>query len=111
MAALREIFITNLKYYRKEKKITQAGLALAIDKSFNYINSIENGTFFPPPETIEAIADALKIKPVQLFDENSSLDTILLGDRNKIVDDLSETLYVKLKADIHRDIENALKKR
>jgi hypothetical protein len=54
---------------------------------------------------------ALKIKPVQLFDENSSLDTILLGDRNKIVDDLSETLYVKLKADIHRDIENALKKR
>jgi transcriptional regulator with XRE-family HTH domain len=88
--------------------MTQVDLAVAINKSFNYINSIENSVFFPPPETIEAIATVLKIKPVQLFYENSSFDAVLLTGRKKIINDVSEILYTKLKADIYRDIKEVL---
>lgn len=45
----------------------QLDLALEIGKSSNYINSIENGKYFPSPETIESIARSLGIEPVRLF--------------------------------------------
>lgn len=67
MAELRRTFIQNLKYYRKLKGIRQLDLALEIGKSTNYINSIENGKYFPSPETIEQIAEILKIDPISLF--------------------------------------------
>lgn len=54
--ALQETFINNLKFYRKKAGLTQAQLALLIDKSFNYINGIECGVSFPPPDVIEKIA-------------------------------------------------------
>lgn len=68
MAELRQTFIQNLKYYRKLKGVRQLDLALEIGKSSNYINSIENGKYFPSPETIEQIATFLEIEPIQLFD-------------------------------------------
>lgn len=69
MAELRQTFIHNLKYYRKLKGIRQLDLALEIGKSSNYINSIENGKYFPSPETIEEIAEILEIEPLRLFDK------------------------------------------
>ncbi len=66
---LRETFIRNLKYYRKLSGLRQLDLALEIDKSTNYINSIENGKYFPSPETIEKIANVLKIDPMELFNK------------------------------------------
>jgi len=67
MAELRRTFIQNLKYYRKLKGIRQLDLSLEIGKSTNYINSIENGKYFPSPETIEKIAEILEIEPIRLF--------------------------------------------
>lgn len=67
MAELRRTFIQNLKYYRKLKGIRQLDLSLEIGKSTNYINSIENGKYFPSPETIEKIAEILEIEPISLF--------------------------------------------
>ena len=67
MAELRRTFIQNLKYYRKLKGLRQLDLALEIGKSTNYINSIENGKYFPSPETIEKIAEILEIEPIRLF--------------------------------------------
>ena len=67
MAGLREIFIQNLKYYRKQKNMRQLDLALELGKNPNYINAIENGKYFPSPETIEEIAEFLEIEPISLF--------------------------------------------
>ena len=50
----------------------QLDLALEIGKSSNYINSIENGKYFPSPETIENIALSLGIEPVRLFGNNEN---------------------------------------
>ena len=71
MGELRQTFIRNLKRYRKEQGFRQLDLALAIGKSSNYINSVENGKYFPSPETIEQIAAALKITPICLFESES----------------------------------------
>ena len=68
MRKIRQTFIRNLKHYRKEKGFRQLDLALAIGKSSNYINSVENGKYFPSPETIDQIADVLKIDPILLFE-------------------------------------------
>lgn len=67
MQTLRQQFIQNLKFFRKQKGMRQLDLALEIGKSSNYINSIENGKYFPSPETIENIALSLGIEPVRLF--------------------------------------------
>ena len=66
---LREVFIRNLKYYRKQKRLRQIDLAIELDKNPNYINSIENSKYFPSPETIEQIAGILGIDPMQLFNK------------------------------------------
>lgn len=49
-------------------------LAIEIGKSSNYINSIENGKYFPSPETIEKIATVLKIEPMELFNNHDLKD-------------------------------------
>ena len=67
MQTLRQQFIQNLKFFRKQKGMRQLDLALEIGKSSNYINSIENGKYFPSPETIESIARSLGIEPDRLF--------------------------------------------
>lgn len=68
MMGLRQVFIQNLKHYRKIKNMRQLDLALELGKNPNYINAIENGKYFPSPETIEEIAEFLGIEPLQLFD-------------------------------------------
>ena len=65
--SLQETFIENLKFYRKAEKISQKDLSIALNKGFNYINSIECGASFPPPNVIEEIAGFLKIEPELLF--------------------------------------------
>ena len=45
----------------------QLDLALELGKNPNYINAIENGKYFPSPETIEQIAEILEIEPIRLF--------------------------------------------
>ena len=108
--ALQETFINNLKFYRKKAGLTQAQLALLIDKSFNYINGIECGASFPPPDVIEKIAHRLNIIPVQLFSETGCPLNTVSFNKEKIVDEISQNLYVRLKEEIHKEIEKILER-
>lgn len=107
---LQEIFIRNLKFYRKEKGYTQNQLTLEINKSYNYINGIEQGKSFPPPEVIDKICEVLKIKPVQLFDEDGCGVNIISGNREKFIDEVSRNIYLRLKDDIKKSIEEEIDK-
>lgn len=40
---------------------------MEVGKNTNYINIIENGKYFPSPETVEKIAEILEIEPIRLF--------------------------------------------
>ena len=102
MAGLREIFIQNLKYYRKQKGFRQIDLALEINKGYNYINSIENEKYFPPPETIEQIAAVLEVEPMQLFNreepQSSATEENLKIRLDNIENQLKKEIVSKIEA-------------
>jgi len=64
---IQDIFIVNLKTYRKLRHISQAKLAELCDSSTGYIGEIESGKRFPSVNMIERIANALKIESWYLF--------------------------------------------
>ena len=49
MNSIRETFVNNLKYYRKEKGLSQEKLSYLVEKSIAYINQIENKDSWPQP--------------------------------------------------------------
>ena len=63
-------------HLRKSSKLMQNELILAINKSYNYINSVEQGKMMPAFEVIEQMCDVLQISPIQLFDENASPQSV-----------------------------------
>lgn len=104
---LQELFVKNLKYYRKQKKLTQNELTLAIDMGYNYINGVEQQKYFPQPDVIEKIAQVLQIKPACLFSENPLLQDAIEKD-SQFIEVLTEKLYVKIKNDIKKDIKEEI---
>ena len=63
-------FIENLRFWRKERGISQLKLSEMVNISPNYLNAVENGKNFPSPEVIQKICDTLEILPYQLFLEH-----------------------------------------
>ena len=69
---LQQIFVSNLKKYRKQQGFSQMNLSEMCDTTSNYIGQIEMGRRIPSFGKIEEIAAALNIPPSLLFiDENS----------------------------------------
>jgi transcriptional regulator with XRE-family HTH domain len=103
---LQEIFISNLKKYRKKKGVSQMVLANLCDTSGNYIGEIETGRRIPSFDKIEKIASALHINAYQLFveeklNENENkepktkdcLENLPLDVKKEIVSYLADTIY------------------
>ena len=72
---LRDVFVQNLRKYRKYREISQMTLAELCGTSTSYIGQIEIGNRFPSMELIEKIANALQIRPHLLFFIKSDEDT------------------------------------
>jgi transcriptional regulator with XRE-family HTH domain len=70
MTHFQELFIENLRFFRKKKRISQLKFSEMINLSPNYLNAVENGKNFPSPEVIQQIADTLEVLPYQLFLEH-----------------------------------------
>jgi len=70
---IQELFIGNLKAYRKLRGISQTNLANLCDSSTGYIGEIESGKRFPSVNMIERIAGALEIESWNLF-KNEPID-------------------------------------
>jgi len=64
---IQELFIANLKAYRKLRRVSQTQLAGLCNSSSGYIGEIETGKRFPSVSMIERIANALKIESWNLF--------------------------------------------
>lgn len=64
---IQELFIINLKGYRKLRNLSQMQLAELCESSTGYIGEIESGKRFPSVRMIERIAGALKIESYSLF--------------------------------------------
>lgn len=60
-------FVANLKFYRKQKNISQAKLAELCECSTSTIGCIESFRQYPSFDLLIKIADALQIHPADLF--------------------------------------------
>ena len=99
---LQETFIKNLKFYRKEKAISQKDLSIALNKGLNYINSIECGASFPPPQMVDEIAAILKIEPEILFSKSGCPENIRDEEKAKISPSLKADLIKGILSEIER---------
>jgi transcriptional regulator with XRE-family HTH domain len=80
---LKQIFIQNLKEFRKKEGLSQMKLAEYCNTAHSYIGEIEVGRKFPSMELIEKIAIILKIEPYLFFKSrtgNSALNEIEKGN-------------------------------
>jgi transcriptional regulator with XRE-family HTH domain len=96
---IQDLFIANLKGYRKLYKISQMQLAELCDSSTGYIGEIEAGKRFPSVNMIERIAEALGIESYFLFKNepiapSSSSPVVKLAPSQKkaILDRIHSTL-------------------
>ena len=64
---LQQVFMANMRKYRKEAGMTQEKLAEFCNTDPCYIAQIESGRRFPSISYIERIAAALNIMPHHLF--------------------------------------------
>ena len=95
--SLQQIFIANLKKYRKQQGFSQMGLSKMCDTTSNYIGQIEMGRRIPSFDKIEKIALALNVSPCLLFVDDS------MEENNKQKPDTKDYLR-KMPAHVKKEI-------
>lgn len=100
MNAIRETFVNNLKYYRKQKGISQEKLSYLVGKSIAYINQIENKDSWPQPEIVDKIARALEISSSKLFEESGSPENVKANFERIYSVSLEEELLRRIEKDV-----------
>jgi len=106
---LKDVFIENLRQFRRERGVSQAMLAEKCGTSTSYIGQIEIGNRFPSLELIEKMAKVLKIRPHLLFfieSDNDSDEQILKKKKDTISDAKKEELTNRLTDAIRKIVKN-----
>jgi len=90
----QELFIINLKNYRKLCKISQSKLAELCESTQAYIAEIEVGKKFPSPNMIERIASVLEIESYCLFQDKIIIEGQILtpSQRKEITGKIHEAV-------------------
>jgi transcriptional regulator with XRE-family HTH domain len=112
MMTLQELFIVNLKKFRKKSGISQMTLAQLCDTSGNYIGEIEMGRRIPSFEKIEKIACALQIASYRLFmqetDETNDEKELTTRDfLQELPYNIKKEISDRLLSTIHRSIDES----
>ena len=99
MTHFQELFIENLRFWRKKRCISQLKLSELVNISPNYLNAVENGKNFPSPEIIQQISDILELMPYQLFTEyptEESSNELVISDlmviKQRFIKEISELI-------------------
>ena len=105
---VRKIFKENLKYWRTKANLTQEQLSEKIGYGGGYISEIESRNIFPKPETIDAIAKVLNIKPYQLFEEQGCPQNIISFNKEEFIKEITSELYEQLNESMLKYLENKI---
>jgi transcriptional regulator with XRE-family HTH domain len=98
---LNQLFIQNLKRWRKAMGISQKALAEKCGTSHSYIRQLESGSGNPSFAFIGKIANALQIEPYQLFYD----ETVKSNKSARIK--YMESVQKKLVISFENEIQNA----
>lgn len=89
--SISKVFSGRLLVFRKLRGMSQEELAEKANISRGAIATFENGTRWPRVETVAAIADALEVSEIELF-QNEPPESI--KNLSRIITELSEALDV-----------------
>jgi transcriptional regulator with XRE-family HTH domain len=95
---LKQVFIRNLKDFRKKEGFSQQKLAEFCDTAPTYIAQIETGRRFPSMDMIEKMAHILRIEPYYFFRNSNDIKT------NTEAEDLFPRLPNSMKNQINNQI-------
>jgi transcriptional regulator with XRE-family HTH domain len=102
---LKEVFIQNLREFRRKEGISQMKLAEYCDTAPSYIGDIEIGRRFPSIDMIEKIAGVLRIEPYHFFktktEQSDNADTENLFPR------LPNSMKKQIKTQIKTQIDQS----
>ena len=99
---IQECLSRNIKFYRKQKNLTQSQLAEKSNTSTNYIATIEIGKKYPSADTLEKIAKTLEIYAIDLFQiETKNCSTSLSHEL--------EIIKLNLKVEMENLIDDVIK--
>ena len=96
---LKQVFIQNLREFRKKEGITQMKLAEYCNTAPSYIGDIEIGRRFPSLELIEKMADILRIEPYYFFKKQAENN----------VDSETESIFPRLPNSMKKQITTQIK--
>jgi transcriptional regulator with XRE-family HTH domain len=97
MTQIQSLLAANLKDARTKLGLSQAGLAERCNISTSFVGEMEIGRKFPSPKNLQGLADALGLKPYQLFFDHSDWKDF---DRFQTLSQFSTVLKDRLAADI-----------
>ena len=69
---LADIVAQNLFATRSRRKLSQQAVAEKSNLSVSYISMLERGARTPPLETLEVLAKALGVKPLDLLEKSTA---------------------------------------
>jgi transcriptional regulator with XRE-family HTH domain len=95
---LKQVFIQNLKEFRKKEGFSQMKLAEYCNTTTSYIGHIETGLKFPSMDMIEKMAEILRIEPYLFFINRMKQDA----------GNYSENIYPKLPVSMKNEINNEI---
>jgi len=98
---LREIFIHNVKFYRKKAELSQQQLAEKCALATNYVSEIETGKKFPSVETIEKIAKNLDIPAYLLFADSECQSIVCAAAEQKRNEEFCACLLKSITDTLH----------
>jgi len=84
---VKGIFGKNLKYYRKERKLSQEQLSENVDITVKHLSEIERGIVFASSNLMEKLSENLAVPIFAFFltDNNIYYDNIMLARIEKAI--------------------------
>ena len=91
MNRFQKYLANNIKMVRNQRKLTQMQLAELCETSVNYIGLIETEKRFPSAEMLEKIANALDMRPQEMFAEQT-ISYVSNDRKDQIIEEIVKIL-------------------
>ena len=107
---LKQVFIQNLKEFRKKEGFSQMKLAECCNTTTSYIGHIETGLKFPSMDMIEKIAEILRIEPHLFFINRMKQDTSNDTESNypKLPNSMKKQIKTQIKTQIDQSASDIM---